>query len=282
MKSYRVPLWSTEALVLEEGNPGDPAVLFLHGLGSGARAWEELMPPLARKGFRCLAIDLPGMGDTPPPKDLPFPYPGPHLEAFLAQLWDALHLRHLRGVVGWSLGGGIALHMGRLYPHHVEKLVLAAPAGLGREVAWGLRLIGLPGLGQRFLRTPIPQLPEGDMIFLPKELALQPVPRAFVERHLEMMNHPWYGETQLQIMRESRVLWQGQKTISQDVDPGSLAQPVLLFWGREDAILPSYQGERAIKKLKRGVLHILSPCGHCLPVEFPNVFLRETAAFLKG
>lgn len=281
MKSYRVPLWSTDVLVLEEGNPQDPAVLFLHGLGSGARAWEELLPPIAKGGFRCLAIDLPGMGDTPPPKDLPFPHPGPHLEAFLSRLWDALNLRHLKGVVGWSLGGGIALHLARLYPHHVEKLVLAAPAGLGKEVAWSLRLIGLPALGRRFLRTTPQELPEGDMIFLPKELALQPVPRAFVERHLEMMNRPWYEETQLQILQESRILWQGQAALRRDLDLKSISQPVLLFWGRDDAILPSVQGERAVRQLHRGVLHILSPCGHCLPVEFPNVFVRETVAFLK-
>ncbi|KAM8995301.1 protein ABHD14A [Ara ararauna] len=48
--------------------PGRPDVLFLHGQAFTSKTWEALgtLALLAREGYRAVAIDLPGYGDSPP------------------------------------------------------------------------------------------------------------------------------------------------------------------------------------------------------------------------
>jgi len=48
------------------GNPGDPAVLFVHGYPESSYMWHEVLPVLAASGWRALAPDLPGYGDSEP------------------------------------------------------------------------------------------------------------------------------------------------------------------------------------------------------------------------
>lgn len=48
--------------------PGRPEVLFLHGQAFTSKTWEALgtLALLAGEGYRAVAIDLPGYGDSPP------------------------------------------------------------------------------------------------------------------------------------------------------------------------------------------------------------------------
>ncbi|XP_074952391.1 protein ABHD14A-like [Phalacrocorax aristotelis] len=48
-------------------SPGRPDVLFLHGQAFTSKTWEALgtLALLAREGYRAVAIDLPGYGDSP-------------------------------------------------------------------------------------------------------------------------------------------------------------------------------------------------------------------------
>lgn len=280
MLERRVRVFGSDALVLEAGRASDPPVVFLHGLGSGARAWSSLLPPFAARGFRCLAVDLPGFGDTPPPAPpRRFPRPGRELAGYVAELLDALKLERAH-LVGWSLGGGVALHAAAHVPERVSRLVLAAPAGLGPEVAWGLRLLGMPVLGPWLARRPLPPLPPGDGPVSVAPLAEKPLPRDFVVAHVEMSRHPWYAEVQLAIARQGGLLLRGQRDMMLDVPLASLGQPILILWGREDRVLPVRQGLRAAERLPRARLVVLESCGHCLPVEYPERFLSEATAFL--
>ena len=48
-------------------------------------------------------------------------------------------------LVGHSLGGGIAMQFGYLFPERVKRLVLVSSGGLGRELSLLLRAAALPG-----------------------------------------------------------------------------------------------------------------------------------------
>ena len=47
-----------------------PPVLLLHGLGTSMVTWYCNFDPLVSRGYRVLALDLPGHGDSDKPKDL--------------------------------------------------------------------------------------------------------------------------------------------------------------------------------------------------------------------
>lgn len=92
-----------EGLWVEEGGSGTPALLLLHGLGSNAAVWDNLLPIINQR-WRCrwLAPDLPGHGRSPhaPPYSL-----GWHAAA-VAALFDP---GEKVVVLGHSMGGAVAM-----------------------------------------------------------------------------------------------------------------------------------------------------------------------------
>ncbi|XP_009955260.1 PREDICTED: alpha/beta hydrolase domain-containing protein 14A-like, partial [Leptosomus discolor] len=59
---------SAEPQASGTASPGRPDVLFLHGQAFTSKTWEALgtLALLAGEGYRAVAIDLPGYGDSPP------------------------------------------------------------------------------------------------------------------------------------------------------------------------------------------------------------------------
>ena len=89
-------------------------VVFLHGWGFSAGVWDDLAGRLGPQ-WRAHVPDLPGYGAAP----VCAPYT---LEAMAGAVARAAPRRcH---VVGWSLGGEVALAWARRAPHQVRRLVL--------------------------------------------------------------------------------------------------------------------------------------------------------------
>ncbi|MBE3590611.1 MAG: alpha/beta hydrolase [Firmicutes bacterium] len=279
MQERRLPVWDTSVLLLEDGPPGGPCVALMHGLGSGARAWEEPMRCLAGAGLRCLAFDLPGFGETPP-------LPGRVLHrpeeaaAYVTAVLDAAGVARAH-LVGWSLGGGVALHAALRAPERVAGLVLVASAALGADVSWGIRLMGVPLIGPRLLAAMPPLPPEGDFVRVPPALAHRPLPRAFVAAHLDMLRQPWFVPAQHALLRRLGVALFGQRRAQVTHELHRIQAPVLILWGREDRLIPPAHGRRAALLLPNARHVEYEDCGHCLPVEQPERFCRDVLAFVR-
>jgi 3-oxoadipate enol-lactonase len=102
---------------LERGR-GEP-VLLIHGLGCTGANWAFQVSAL-ESGYRVIIPDLPGAGHSDPPR-------GEYsIEAFAASLWKLLdHLGLPKAnVIGFSLGGAVALEMAATRPNCVPKLAL--------------------------------------------------------------------------------------------------------------------------------------------------------------
>ena len=97
-------------------------VLFLHGfMGTGAD-WRAVGDSLARRGVEWLAPDLPGHGNSPLLAE------GQSYAAWsnwLAKLLDERALEQV-ALVGYSLGGRVALAFALAYPDRVGALVLVS------------------------------------------------------------------------------------------------------------------------------------------------------------
>lgn len=95
-----------EVAYLESSGTGRP-VLFAHGNSSSSGTWRGMLDGPFGQRYRCLALDLPGHGaSAPAPDPATYSLPGyaTVLTGFAAGLGasDAV-------IVGWSLGGHIAL-----------------------------------------------------------------------------------------------------------------------------------------------------------------------------
>ena len=116
------------------------AVLFIHGILGSQRQWIHLIDRM-HDDHRVIVPDLFGHGESDKPVgDYSL---GAHA-ATLRDLLDRLGIERVT-LVGHSLGGGIAMEFYYLFPERVERLVLVASGGLGREVNPILRSATLPG-----------------------------------------------------------------------------------------------------------------------------------------
>lgn len=97
---------------------GDPLV-FIHGLGSSTRDWEEQIPVFSKE-YKCITLDLRGHGRTDKPKEQ---YIIPQFAADVAELLKGLNISNAF-VVGLSMGGATAFHLAISYPELVKKLVV--------------------------------------------------------------------------------------------------------------------------------------------------------------
>ena len=105
--------------------PGDGAPLvLLHGLLNCAAGWNHLAAVTSR---RCLAVDLPGFGDSNCPIRNRISAYAEDVQAALAAL-DV----HDFTLVGHSLGGAVATALAERLRDDVAALVLIAPVGFGR------------------------------------------------------------------------------------------------------------------------------------------------------
>lgn len=147
---------------LDWGGDGPP-VLLLHPNGFCAGLFDPVARRLAGR-FRPVGVDLRGHGasDKPPP---PEPYRYDLMAADVITVLDALGLDDV-AVAGGSLGGGVAIHLDRLQPGRLRRMMLCeaiarpTPAGrapenplvavaLRRRVVWPSRAAMVASYGTR-------------------------------------------------------------------------------------------------------------------------------------
>lgn len=106
-----------------------PAVLLLHGVTGHARTWDHEAAALGGAGFRAIALDQRGHGDSDPAPD--GDYSLTTLTGDIAAVVDALALTRF-SVVGLSLGGRVAIVYAALHPERVERLMVV---DIGPDIA---------------------------------------------------------------------------------------------------------------------------------------------------
>jgi 3-oxoadipate enol-lactonase len=109
---------------------GEP-LLLIHGLGCSGADWAFQVAALEKR-FLVIVPDLPGCGHSPPPID---EYT---IGGFADALWSLLdHLKVSRtNIIGFSLGGAVALEMAALRPDSVPRLGLINSLATYRPNHW--------------------------------------------------------------------------------------------------------------------------------------------------
>jgi len=133
MLSRKLTLDGRTWTVHTAGEADAPTMLLLHGFTGSGRNWEELASKL--RGWQIVAPDLPGHGGTEAPAGAM-----PVVAQDLVSLLDALGIDQAL-VIGYSMGGRLALHLAVEAPERVRGLVvIGATPGLADAEARAARL----------------------------------------------------------------------------------------------------------------------------------------------
>src|SRR6185436_15675561 len=99
----------------EQGPATGPIAILIHGWSSSSFTWAPVLPSLSRR-YRCIAVDLPGFGRSPAPKDPPTIAGYADLIAgLIEQFTDRSVL-----LLGHSMGGQISATLALRHPMLVE------------------------------------------------------------------------------------------------------------------------------------------------------------------
>lgn len=269
----------TRCHALEAGR-GPPLVL-LHGtaIDSAALTYGPSLPELAAH-HRVLALDWPGYGRSEHPRAPPTMGDMVDLlEAFLDTV--GLERAHL---AGFSMGAAVGLGFALRSPERVTTLTVIGAYGLdpgiavpilpylamrvpllGRSVTWGLRRSRvLTGLVLRHV------------VFSNGRL----VDDALVDEVHEQLRAPEAERSFVDWLRgELRPFALGTSYAER---LSGLQVPTLLLHGRDDRVIPARKAEAASERIPGARLVRVPRCGHWVPREAPEVFLREVLGFTKG
>ena len=103
-----------------------PVVLFVHGNSSAKEIFGRQLSSALLTGYRCVAVDLPGHGAS---DDAPDPQATYSIHGFADAVIAFLAAIHVQRavVVGWSLGGHIALELLARWPGTVAAWITGTP-----------------------------------------------------------------------------------------------------------------------------------------------------------
>lgn len=221
------------------------------------------MTPLATAGFRCIAWDMPGYGESSPIESLTFPT----IADAAIRLLDLLDLDQAH-VVGLSFGGQQALHLALEHPGRVDRLVLADTSAVfgadGTDIeAW-------------------------------KRLRLDPLdagvtPADMAEGVIDAITAPGFAgpERTLAIDAFARIPSRGLRASveclpTHDVRDrlGSIAAHTLVIVGEHDDETPLPYSQYLASQIPDTRLEVIPGVGHLTPSEAPSTFAHLVADFL--
>ena len=258
----------------ETGEGGPPLVL-LHGLGGTIEDWAGTLRPLAQKR-RVIAIDLLGCGQTDKP--LNSSYSLQLMRAHVLATLDALDVGSFT-LNGWSLGGRIALDLAHAEPDRVLRLILTAPAGVGRETILDLKAPILDILAQIAVRP-------GASGFRIMRNAVQNgnavrLLRFAARRTRLVTDKPTRNAFQRQlrsILGPSGYLSKPRADLMSKLP--QIKSPTLAVWGRQDAFAPFAHSKILLKEMPDCRLEAIERCGHTPHIEWPDIYANAVNTFL--
>ncbi|WP_312811141.1 alpha/beta fold hydrolase [Corynebacterium variabile] len=256
------------------------AVVMIHGIGRSLEDWDD-QAVLIGENSRYIALDIPGFGFSDPAASVTLPDTA-------ALLWKVLdeHGETRINLVGNSLGGALSMKMTAQRPDDVSSVSLVDPAGFGDSTTPLLRLIAIPDLGRlnaattrlRAMYQPV------EHVILRRSGAVTP---GRVRLQGRIARYPHRTKTYYDFVRHLgtplgiRKGWR-RDLITRFNRAITGTTPLMLSWGRKDAILPYPDFRVALEQVDVRDAVVFDHCGHMPQLENPQEFAEQYQYFLFG
>jgi pimeloyl-ACP methyl ester carboxylesterase/CRP-like cAMP-binding protein len=266
---------------MQQGKPQRQVVLLIHGWSSSWYAMSPLLPMLSQR-FNCIAIDLPGYGESPP---MSKPATISNYADLLAKLIEEVSSGPVV-LVGHSMGGMISATLALRYPVLVERMVMVCPTISGRLsttidfayspvrllVRMGLERLVVPLMGTRLIENVVIRIT--DRLMRPVSFAERTgITEKDYMRVRADARRPGQGRVRAECyfaMRENNLV--GRLS---GIEP-----PALVLWGAEDNTVPLRDAGVVADEWPNADLRIIPKAGHWPHFETPDAMRRLVAAFL--
>ncbi len=254
-----------------KGDLSHPVILFLHGF-MGDRTEFELTVADVSKQFYCVAINLPAHGETDITDQDDY-YTIQSTANLVIKFLDFLRIEQCF-LVGYSMGGRLALYLTIYFPQYFYKVVLeSASAGLQTASEKSERLAK-----DQKLATELEHLKHHDFRLFLENWYQQPI-------FASLRSHPNFPQMLEKRLNNSPAqLAKSLRNFSIGMQPSlweKLSEneiPLLLLVGELD--LKFVQINQQMQQLcKLPQLEIVPNCGHNIHFENPNLFVEKIQAF---
>jgi haloalkane dehalogenase len=244
-----------------------PAALLVHGYPNSSYLWRDVLPVVAGAGFRAVAPDLAGYGDSP------LGGHGGSWEEHVEALGAFVAEQELAPVVlivhDW--GGLIALRWACEHPEAVRALVLMS-TGFFADGKWH-------GFAQAMRAGQVDDLigamDRDGFAGLMRQAAPTASPEAIDEY--------WKGFATLEQRQAGLALYRSgdfAKLAPYEGCLGKLGVPTLILWGAKDDYAPVASAYRFAKEIPHAELVVLDDAGHFVMEDDPERVGVEVARFL--
>jgi len=257
-----VPVWAEAG---RSADPAQPVLVFLHGIGGGKQGFASQLAYFAQAGWRALAWDMPGYGQSAALHPVDFPA----LADALLRMLDAAGVQRAV-LIGHSMGGMVAQQAWTLCPERIAGLVIAASSpAFGHSTG---------DFQKQFVAQRVAPLDAG------KTMA------DVADALIPSMVAPAYQGAGFALARACmsavpsatyRASIQALVSFEQRAALPTITVPTLCLAAEFDTTAPPDVMRRMAGKIPGAVCEVLADAGHLLCFEQPDLFNRVIEHFLK-
>jgi pimeloyl-ACP methyl ester carboxylesterase len=255
--------------VVESGETNAPAIVLIPGWGCTAWIFHDNIVPLARAGFRVIAVELKGHGLSDKPASSA-EYTRRAMRDHFREVVNALELTDVR-VLGHSMGAAIAADFAAEMSDRVSALVLVAPVGFD----------GVRGMTAFTLLTPkaaIPILP-----WLARRSVIKgmlAVVYGSIRKPSERDVDEFWAPTRFRGF--TRAMRHLLHEFTWNAPFPRLEMPLMVVAGGEDVLSPAKEASKYVGGASETRRLIIEDAGHVILDEAPEVLNPALIDFFKA
>jgi pimeloyl-ACP methyl ester carboxylesterase len=264
-----VPLPTAGPLAYRTAGPPDGApVLLLHGWPQSSWMWRPIVAALGEAGFRAIAPDFPGYGDSMARRPATW---HTHMQA-LHEFFSALGIESAALVVhDW--GGLIGLRWACDHPGVANALVIS-DTGLFPDGRWHgfAKVLQTPGDGEAAIEQMTREA--FGAVFAQASPGMT---ESDLDEYFRPFTTPEGREAQLELYRSGDF---------SELEPyegklAALGVPTLMLWGEADPFAPIGGARRFEREIPGSELEVVEGIGHFVTDDAPDEYARRLIAFLR-